>query len=190
MGDSFVAGVGDRHALGWVGRLTAHALAAGAELTVYNLGVRGHTSTDIAARWPAECRVRLPAGSDARVVFSFGVNDTVLVGDRPRVDVEDSVANLSAALAAARERGWRVLMVGPPPVGDPAHTERIAELDRRFAQVCAGFGVEYAGSCALLLRDEVWMDQVRAGDGAHPGAAGYAAFAGLLLPAWRAWLGY
>lgn len=190
VGDSFVAGVGDPHALGWAGRLTAHALAAGEELTTYNLGVRGHTSTDIAGRWPAECRVRLPAGIDARVVFSFGVNDTVLVGDRPRVDAQTSVANLSAALAAAREQGWRVLMAGPPPVGDPAHNRRIAELDRRFARVCAAFGVEYVGNCAQLARNEVWMEQVRTGDGAHPGAAGYAAFAGLLLPAWRAWLGY
>lgn len=159
-------------------------------MTAYNLGVRGHTSTDIAGRWPAECRVRLPAGIEGRVVFSFGVNDTVLVGGRPRVDVETSVVNLSAALTAAREQGWTVLVVGPPAVGDEAHNRRIAELDRRFGAVCAARGVVYAGEYSSLTRDEIWMEQVRAGDGAHPGAAGYAAFAGLLLPSWRAWLGY
>ncbi len=67
-----MAGVGDPTALGRTGRLTAHAAAAGQAPTGYNLGVRRRTSTNIAARWQDECTVRLPAGTDARVVFSFG----------------------------------------------------------------------------------------------------------------------
>src|SRR5690606_27298725 len=55
VGDSFVAGVGDPEALGWSGRLTVDAHAAGVAPTAYNLGVRRQTSTDIAGRWQAEC---------------------------------------------------------------------------------------------------------------------------------------
>lgn len=190
VGDSFVAGVGDPQALGWTGRLTAHARAAGAARTVYNLGVRGHTSADIAARWSAECLVRLPAGSDGRVVFSFGVNDTLLVDGRTLVEAQSSVTNLSVLLTTARAQEWPVLMVGPPPVDDAGHNRRIDELDRRFERTCAEFEVPYAASFRLLAGDPVWSEQVRAGDGAHPGAEGYAAFADRLLPTWRQWLGY
>ncbi|WP_058856125.1 GDSL-type esterase/lipase family protein [Nocardia jinanensis] len=190
VGDSFVAGVGDPQALGWAGRLTAHARTAGAARTVYNLGVRGHPSADIAARWSAECLVRLPAGSDGRVVFSFGVNDTVLVDGRCLVEAESSTANLSVLLSTARARGWEVLMVGPPPVDDAGHNRRIEELDRSFERICAEFEVPYAASFRLLADAPVWAEQVRAGDGAHPGSDGYAAFAARLLPAWRQWLGY
>ncbi|WP_328389501.1 DUF459 domain-containing protein [Nocardia sp. NBC_00416] len=190
VGDSFVAGVGDQRALGWSGRLTAHARAAGVAATAYNLGVRGHTSVDIAARWSAECLVRLPAAADGRVVFSFGVNDTIFVDGRPRVDAQTSTANLSVLLAAARDQGWSVLVVGPPPVDDSAHNQRIAELDAYFDRTCAELGIRYVASYRSLVADTVWMEQVRAGDGAHPGAEGYAAFADLLLPTWRKWLDY
>ncbi|MEU1985970.1 GDSL-type esterase/lipase family protein [Nocardia sp. NPDC019395] len=190
VGDSFVAGEGDQEALGWSGRLTAHARRAGLALTSYNLGIRGQASTDIAGRWRAECRSRLPAGVPGRVVFSFGVNDTVRVEGGTRVDTDTSVANLCAVLAAAREESWPLLMVGPPPVDDAEHNQRIAELDARFEKVCAERGVPYIGSCHRLAADSVWTEQVRAGDGAHPGAAGYAGFAELLLPGWREWLDY
>ncbi|MGW5388496.1 GDSL-type esterase/lipase family protein [Nocardia sp. NPDC003963] len=190
VGDSFVAGVGDPQALGWTGRLTAHARAAGAARTVYNLGVRGHTSADIAARWSAECLVRLPVESDGRVVFSFGVNDTVFVDGRPPVEAQSSAANLSVLLTTARAQGWPVLVVGPPPVEDAGHNRRIEELDRSFERICAEFEVPYAPSFRLLADDPVWGEQVRAGDGAHPGAEGYAVFADRLLPTWRQWLGY
>jgi acyl-CoA thioesterase-1 len=49
-GDSFVNGTGDDDALGWVGRAVASARHAGRDVTAYNLGVRGDTSADVAAR--------------------------------------------------------------------------------------------------------------------------------------------
>jgi len=52
-GDSFVAGAGDPDHLGWLGR----ALQGRPEVTVYNLGVRGDTAADIAARWGAEAQI-------------------------------------------------------------------------------------------------------------------------------------
>ncbi len=190
VGDSFVAGVGDPTALGWTGRLAAHAAAAGQEPTVYNLGVRHQTSTDIADRWRAECEPRLPAGTDARVVFSFGVNDTMAEHGRPRVDSDTSVAHLIDFLDTARGRGWPALVVAPPPIDDPAHNLRTAELDERFARVCAAARVPYAATHRTLAGDETWCAEVRAGDGAHPAARGYAVFADSVLLVWRDWLGY
>lgn len=190
VGDSFVAGVGDPQALGWTGRLTAHAHAAGPAPTAYNLGIRGQTSSDIAARWPAECAARLPRDVLGRVVFSFGVNDSLEVGNRTRVDAGTSAANLGTMIGTARTQEWPVLVVGPPPVDDAAHNRRIAGLDDRFGQVCAERGVRYVSVFHRLRADAVWMEQVRTGDGAHPRAGGYAAFAELVLPTWREWLAY
>ncbi|MFX0573562.1 GDSL-type esterase/lipase family protein [Nocardia nepalensis] len=188
IGDSFVAGVGDPHCLGWVGRLAAQTYAAGQPLTAYNLGVRMQTSTEISGRWQAECAPRLPDGSDARLVISFGVNDTTLIDGQPRVTPDRSAANLTELLAQAAERGLPVLMVAPPPIDDAEQNARTAALDERFADICAAAAVPYVRVHHQLRDSAVWMREVRAGDGAHPGAAGYDELAALVGPQWREWL--
>ncbi|GAB4083142.1 G-D-S-L family lipolytic protein [Modestobacter muralis] len=182
VGDSFVAGVGDPDHLGWVGRLAARSPVP---LTSYVLGVRGQTSRQVLARWRAECDLRLPADVDGRVVVSFGVNDTTLVDGVPRVAPADSAAHLAALLA---DSPWPVLVVGPPPVDDVAQNGRTAGLDAAFAEVCRERGVPYVGVLTPLLASPVWMREVTTGDGAHPGAAGYAELAVLVRPAWDDWI--
>ena len=54
VGDSFVAGIGDETALGWIGRLTTRQATAGKPITAYNLGIRGNTSAQILDRIGAE----------------------------------------------------------------------------------------------------------------------------------------
>ncbi|MBF6412956.1 GDSL-type esterase/lipase family protein [Nocardia cyriacigeorgica] len=188
VGDSFVAGVGDPTALGWAGRLVADAHACGHPVTAYNLGVRRQTSTEIRARWLAECVQRFPDDVDARVVFSFGVNDTMAENGRRRVDAADSVANLTALLAEAADRDWPALVVAPPPIDDDEHNARTAALDARFAVLCATAAVPYVRIHQPLGADPVWRHEVRIGDGAHPGAGGYTVLADLIRPAWREWL--
>lgn len=189
IGESFVAGVGDAQCLGWAGRLAVRATAAGQPLTYYNLGIRGETSTALRARWAAECTPRLPEGADARLVVSTGVNDSHhLNGDGPRVAPDESVENLAAILDGVREKGWPVLVVAPPPVADPVHNDRIAALDERYAALCESQGVSYARTHHPLRANPVWMREVAAVDGAHPGAAGYAEFAELVAPHWLLWL--
>lgn len=187
-GESFVAGVGDPKCLGWAGRLAGRAIAAGQPLTYYNLGIRGETSTELRARWVAECTPRLPEGSNARLVLSTGVNDTHTLNGGPRVAPDESVDNLAAILAGAREKGWPVLVVAPPPVADPAHNDRIAALDERYGTLCESVGVSYARTHQPLRANPIWMREVAAVDGAHPAAAGYAEFAELLAPHWLLWL--
>ncbi|AXK87196.1 Lysophospholipase L1 [Nocardia farcinica] len=187
-GDSFVAGVGDPHALGWAGRLTATAIRAGVPLTAYNLGVRRETTPMIAARLIAECGPRLPADVAAGVVLSCGVNDGTRENGTVRVAVPTATAAMRELLAAVHARGWRALVVGPPPVDDDAHNERSAALEQSFATVCAAAGVSFLPVHHALRSNEVWMREVRAGDGAHPGAAGYTELAALVEPTWGAWL--
>jgi acyl-CoA thioesterase I len=189
VGDSFVAGVGDPEHRGWVGRLAARSDGEGVPITVYNLGVRRDTSEDVRRRWPDEVAVRRAAGSEERMVLSFGVNDTTADGDLPRVAPERSVANLRAVVDGAASVGLPLLVVGPAPVGDPVQNRRIAALDDRFHAACVEAAVPYVAVHAALEAEPVWADEVGRGDGSHPGATGYALLAELVLPAWRRWLG-
>ncbi|WP_280501985.1 GDSL-type esterase/lipase family protein [Nocardia farcinica] len=187
VGNSFVAGVGDPHRLGWAGRLAA-AAPPRPPLTVYNLGVRGRTAPEIRDRLAVECAPRLPDQATGAVVLSFGANDTAQAGERPRVAPAESAAALSAILDEVAARGWTALMIGPPPVDDAGHTARIRALDAEYARRCAAAEVTYVPVAAALCRNEVWMREVAEGDGAHPGAAGYETLARLVEPAWRTWL--
>jgi acyl-CoA thioesterase-1 len=48
--------------------------------------------------------------------------------------------------------------------------------------------VPHVAVLASLLAGTAWMREVAAGDGAHPGAAGYAELAALVRPAWDGWI--
>ncbi|MER7704619.1 GDSL-type esterase/lipase family protein [Kitasatospora sp. NPDC097605] len=187
LGDSFTQGVGDPEYRGWVGRVMADCwagLAAGPDgVTAFNLGVRRNTSADVLARCWAETAVRALPGADNRLVLSVGSNDAVEEDGRVRVAPDACLANVTALLDGARERGLAPLVVGPPPVvgaGAP-HLERLLALADGIAGVCAGRGVPFVGVTRELAADPVWTAEALAGDGAHPGAGGYRRLADLVL---------
>jgi lysophospholipase L1-like esterase len=189
LGDSFVNGTGDPECLGWVGRICAAARRRGFDLTCYNLGVRRDTSEDLARRWRREASARLPADIDGRLVFSFGVNDCLVENGRQCVSREATLAAAEAMLTEAR--AWRpTLFVGPPPIADDDANRRIAPLSSALAALCAALEVPYLDAFRPLSVAETWMRDAAAGDGAHPGAAGYALFADLVAgwAPWQAWI--
>lgn len=188
LGDSLVAGVGDPAGAGWVGRVVAGAFAAGMPLTAYNLGVRRETSSDVLARWQTEVTPRITDEADCRVVLSFGANDATCENGRPRVPAIESPQNLSRALAGARRRALPVFVVGPPPVDGDAQQERISALSAGFREVAERDGTPYVDLAESLRASPLWRRELQAGDGAHPGSAGYALLAELVMPAWLAWL--
>ena len=185
VGDSMVAGTGDPQALGWCGRVVAQSATQGFALSAYNLGVRRDTSTDIAQRWREECARRLPPDCTPHVVFNFGVNDTTQLDGGPRVSTHDSIANLRTILNEAQSR-YRVAMIGPPPIADAAQNPRIRALCVAFRSACASLSVPYLAVFDALHANTIWMQQVAAGDGAHPQAEGYRALAALVLD-WPQW---
>lgn len=188
-GDSFIAGVGCHDGLGWVGRVAAASFAAGLPLRHYNLGVGGHTSTQVARRWWAETRPRMEPAADMRVVFSFGANDATLLCGERRVSFEHSLANLDYVLDAAGEAGLSTYVVGPGPVNVAEQDHRIHGLDQAFAEETARRGTPYVSVHHALLADPEWTREAGDGDGVHPGPAGYAALAELVLEAgWCEWL--
>jgi lysophospholipase L1-like esterase len=188
VGDSYVAGVGDPEHRGWTGRLAESSDRAGMPITVYNLGVRRDTSEDVRRRWASEVAVRRVAGSEDRMVVSFGVNDTCDDGVGVRVGPDRTVANLQAVVEEAAAVRLPVLVVGPPPVADRTQNRRIAALDAELSGCSSRLHVPYVAVHAALAADRRWTEEVARGDGAHPAAQGYALLAELVLPAWQRWI--
>ena len=189
IGDSLVAGTGDPEFLGWAGRVCRSARGRGHDVTCYNLGIRGNTSANILARWRAEAEDRTVAGQDCRLVFSFGVNDTKDIDGQRIVEPVQAIAQARLILMDAV--AWQpVLMVGPPPIEDETRNARIADISGRLNALCREIHVPYLDTFGAFYTGAVWLNAVRAGDGVHPIAEGYDAWAELIesWPAWRAWL--
>jgi acyl-CoA thioesterase I len=189
-GDSHTVGTGDPDALGWAGRVAGAAIAAGVPVTSYNLGVRGQTSVEVAARWLAEAEPRLPDdGSDPRAVFAFGVNDVAGGDGDPRCSREESLEALESVLDGATELGMRPFVVGPAAIDDEDANRRLVALSAAFGGLCEERGALFVPLVEGLWRSHLWRQEVAAGDGAHPGAYGYMEIARLVLAAgWLDWL--
>lgn len=188
-GDSIVAGARDPACMGWVGRLCEKANREGHVLTAYNLGIRHDTSADIAARWEIEAARRLPPLHDGRLVFSFGINDTMIEEGTRRLSFDESIEITTGILRKAASR-YPTLFVGPPPVTDDAENIEIERLSAAFAALSGSLNVPYLDTFKPLLAVEAWRESAAAVDGYHPLDDGYAAFAEVAAawPAWRAWL--
>ncbi|MBD5785924.1 G-D-S-L family lipolytic protein [Cellulosimicrobium terreum] len=187
VGDSYVAGIGDETALGWVGRVVAASAARGRPLTAYNLGVRRDTTALVADRVAREVPPRLVGAAEPRVVVSSGVNDTVLEDGAPRLDTAGSVAALRRLGEGLTTTP--LLVVGPVAVADPEHDRRVARLDVALRAEATRLGARYVALHERTGDDDAWRREVRAGDGFHPGAAGYEMLADLLAGPVLDWLG-
>lgn len=188
VGDSFVNGTGDPECLGWTGRICVQACQQGHDITYYNLGVRGETSSDIAARWQDEVFRRLPKDGEGRVVFSFGTNDTTLENGKTRVQVNQSIDNAYNILSLAQQ-AFPVLMIGLPPLAEVEQNSRNAELSQQFAFVCSQLTIPYLDIFQPLSTSAVWLNEVAANDSYHPASGGYSELA-QWVENWWAWLSW
>ncbi len=198
VGDSIVNGTGDATMLGWTGRVCAAAAAAGHDITHYDLGIRGDTSTLIRARWRDETARRLPEGFKAALFFGFGINDCVHLDGVRRVTPATSLANTRAILAEAK--AWRpTLFIGPTPIDFRERAAQfypgvslsldgrdISELNRGLLQAAAEVGVPALDLHSPLSAADAWIKAIASGDGVHPPPQGYAAMAERIT-AWPAW---
>ncbi|MDP6473801.1 MAG: GDSL-type esterase/lipase family protein [Alphaproteobacteria bacterium] len=189
IGDSITNGYGDPQYGGWPAVLSASARRDGTDITAYNLGVRGDTSSMIRKRWRDEATARLPAEMPGALVFAFGINDCARIDGVRRVEPAQSVENAGAILAAAT--AWLpTIFVGPTPVdaarGTPQilpgkkleiDNDLIADMNARLAALCGEMAVGYVDVMTALGHSADWRATMAAGDGVHPTAEGYAIIA-------------
>ena len=185
IGDSIVAGSGDDECRGWVGRVGSATRRAGVDHTPYNLGIGGDTAADVLARWEAEVTRRLNPEIDNRLVVQVGVNDA---RDGVERDHDDCARDLRAFVAGARGARLEPLVVGPIPTHQPAESDRIGALSRRFADACAEAGAAFIEVHAALRGNATFLSGLVA-DGYHPDADGYGEIAQVVLHnGWWQWL--
>lgn len=186
VGDGLVAGIGDARALGWVGRVSARTSRAGSPVTTFALGIPGEASPALLARWRQETSRRLGAGSvNPYLVVGIGREDV-----RQDVSLARSRLNLANLLDDTQADGVPTFVVGPPPTLDAEINERLASLSPALADVAGRRGVPYVETFAPLVAHEDWLTDLTAGDGMHPGQAGYGLMAWLVLHGgWHDWLG-
>ena len=197
VGDSITQGTKDDTTLGWPGRLVAGARAKGHDLTCYNLGIRRDTSKDIERRWLAEVEARLPKTSPGAVIFMFGINDMQsAAGELFRVPPPESSKTARAMVAEAKAH-WPVLWISPvPPV--PGHrtkdafpdleddyvNARTTKLVEAYSHIAKELEVPFLDLYTPLMKNGFtrwrWLRALKAGDGIHPVASGYALMAKLI----------
>ena len=185
IGDSFINGTGDPTKLGWTGRVSAMSENENIEITHYNLGIRRETSSDILLRWEGECKPRLLSYSENYVVFSFGVNDSVIEENKARVSIEESTNNARDILSKAKER-YKVIMIGPPSIASDEQNRRIKLYNRAYEQVCQELEIPFLSVFERVEYDDVWKNEVSSNDGAHPREKGYQLLADF-IKSWHGW---
>ena len=181
-GDSITLGVNDTLAGGWIGRFAGLASQrAGRPVppsTFDNLGVRKHSSLQIRERWASEYRSRVNDATVPYLIFCFGTVDMAAPNGNVAVPMQESTQNAQAILSEAQMEA-PVLMMGPPPVKNPDHLERLNKLNETYAGLCLDLGVAYLdllkGLPAVYVAD---LD-----DGLHPGKTGNMLIAEQLLTA-------
>ena len=186
-GDDLVAGVGDPRSLGWVGRVGARTSRSESAVTIYALGVPAETTAELLTRWAQETTRRFAGApaEDCRLVVGLGHEDLTHGLSLPR-----SRLNLANVLDECSARGLPVFVVGPPPAPQEWRNTKIADLSGAFSDVCRRRGVPYVDCFAPLVTHEDWLTDLAAGDGVHPGQAGYGLMAWLVLHGgWHDWLG-
>ncbi|MGB3829255.1 MAG: GDSL-type esterase/lipase family protein [Ornithinimicrobium sp.] len=184
VGDGFVAGYGDPKALGWVSRVVGRTSTHDADLTAYNLGVRDDSSADAMHRWRTECASRWQGRAERRLVVAVGARD-IATG----VSTARSRLNLANILDEASTSGIATFVVGPAPTLDGELNARLAALSVAQADVCERRGVPFVDCFRPLEHHDQWLSDLAAGDGTHPGQAGYGLIAWLVLHyGWQDWL--
>lgn len=190
IGDSLVYGFGDPQGGGWIEQLRRWWMSpqSGGHV-LYNLGVRGDRTQQVAARLEAEFRHRgeLRNRVPDLIILSVGVNDSARVA-RPDgknyTDFSVFTSEMTSLLNQAQQL-CPVLFVGMVPVDEAKmpfldclyynHTDQY-RYKEATKQACQERGIPYLDIFQKWLeRGESWRCDRMTQDGLHPNTLGYQA---------------
>lgn len=197
-GDSITLGCNDSTGLGWPGRLGKDLLQSERSLAVYNLGINGDTSRDIAARWHAEAEAR-SRNVRGLMLFAFGFNDASRAdGSGVQIELSDSIACARELMTAAKSAG-ELLWIGPTPLDESvnplvtdfaswiSYNTDLARYDAAYANLANELEIPYLRLSPEFLQSQRYLVALADGDKVHPGDDGYALIAERIA-GWEPWL--
>lgn len=188
LGDSLVYGFGDHEGGGWVERLRRQwMMPPNPGHVLYNLGVRGDRTQQVAERLEDEFRNRgeLRNRVPDLIILSVGVNDSARL-TRPNGRNYTEFTKFEVEMAALLDRAQQlcpVLFVGMVPVNE----EKMPFLDCFYynladqyrykegtKQACQAREIPYLDIFDLWMgRGTQWMRSRLTEDGLHPNILGY-----------------
>jgi acyl-CoA thioesterase I len=185
-GDSITFGRGEIPNKSWCGRLKDYFEVKGSHNGVYNLGVPGHTSTDLLKRFDSEAegRIRIKRPSDKYLILiSIGTNDCKFDGkpedNNPRTTDNQFRKNIKELIKKAKSYQAKLAFIGLPPV-DKSRTlpfeetwfqpERVKLFNDIVKELCEENNVLFFDMFDVMSKKD--FSQLLE-DGLHPNSAGY-----------------
>lgn len=121
----------------------------------------GRKSTGLSRRdfydWPASLKRHLAADKPHLVVMWVGTNDPQGIYGRPDAGEPCSrewqlayLDKIREIFALVRQHKARLILMGPPVVGDPRLNEQLATINRLMGWACKRYGVCYVDTRAIL----------------------------------------
>lgn len=183
-GDSITQGFWDEKG-GWADRIRQASLAVGlpqqSYTSVFNLGVSGNNSRDVARRLASEIEARRSLNSDMAVIVAVGLNDSCIDHGNEQVSLVEYRQNLQKIIQLAQTYTSRILLVEATPV-DEACTQPVAWGDycysnqriQQYNQVM--HEVAQASDVAVVPMYQIFAKEGAADllyDGLHPNSTGH-----------------
>lgn len=188
LGDSLTYGFGDFVGGGWVERLRREWMSPqGAGHILYNLGVRGDRTEQVAVRLEQEfnCRGEIRNRVPDLILLSVGVNDSARVGKptgRLYTDLDSFRQHTDHLLDLAQDL-CPVLFIGMTPIDEQKmpfmnclyynHLDQYRYKEATL-QACQQRNIPYLDIFDLWLsRGTDWINTQLGEDGLHPNVSGY-----------------
>jgi len=186
-GDSIDYGFYDNEG-GWVDRLKRYLFALSRDrnlehdLKVYNLGISGDTTTEILDRFDCETKPRNWENQETIVVFSIGLNDSVIILEKNKMPMNQFITNIDLLLKKAKVYTNKIVFIGPTPVDELLVTpmpwsptefwfnREIRKYDRTLRKICRKSKVDYIELFNKFVKRKY---KQLLEDGAHPNTKGH-----------------
>ncbi len=184
LGDSFTIGTGSPEEASFPARLAERLRARGATVTLLNLGVNGYRTEELLAREAPEIGRFKPT----LVTLAIGANDLVN-GSSPE-HYRDQLRLIFKAIDAAGVPHGQVLVLPQPDWSKSVVADSLGDRQKILAAIgnyntvlreeSTAFGAVHVDLWPLMTKQA--EQRMIAGDGLHPSAPAYDAWAEALLP--------
>jgi acyl-CoA thioesterase-1 len=185
-GDSISYGFFDSEG-GWVDRLKRHCQSTEEpeqeeHTKIYNLGISGDTSSDILKRFECELIPRNWEGQETIIMLAVGLNDAILIKNKPKISGSDLEKNLSKFISISGRYSDNLIIVGPTPIDEKRVTpmswsttefwykDRIQKYNAIINNVCREKDIKFINLYEKLI-DTDYVEQLA--DGGHPNKTGH-----------------